>query len=178
MHKPAHLFIAPTGIHWLCIAIIALLLVPLTIFSLEPDRIYNAYFRTFATPAVEREFGFRMERTRMYFHTQALEVFVIKSLEPEGVLAKAGVRVGDVPLGTYMPKNDVAFCRDLLRSHAQITQIHLVNGDEYEARLGRGESSITNVGYNAIIPKQNYLHPRQACATAIFNPCFRVKAIP
>lgn len=154
MKKVPNRFITLSGAQWIYVATIALLLIPLTITNLWPYEIYNLYFRTFESPRVQTEFGFSMDRKRMNFHAQSFEVFVITSIEPTGVLARAGVQPNSIALGTF-PKNDVAFCKYLLRSHNQDIEIHLINDNEYQELLRNGELSTGERGYKVTVPRQN-----------------------
>lgn len=95
-----------------------------------------------------------MDRKRINFRAQSYEVFVITSIEPNGVLARAGVQANSIALGS-LPKNDVAFCEDLLRSHNQDIEIRLINADEFRETLRTGELSAVGRGYEVIIPRQN-----------------------
>ena len=141
--------------HWIYIALIAVVLVPLTIGNLLPDQIYNLYFRTYTRPQVQAEFGFEMAQQRMHFRSQPFDVFVITSIDPNGVLAGYGVQANTISLGTSYPKNDIAFCKDLLRSHNQAVEIHLIDSNEYEQLLKKGEFSMAGRGYKVIIPWHN-----------------------
>jgi len=152
MKNVPHRFITLSGMHWLYVAIIALLLIPFTIVNLWPDGTYDLYFRTFVGPKVQTEFGFRMDHKRMQFRTQSFEVFVISSIEPTGILARAGIQPNSIALSTF-PKNDVAFCKDLLRSRNQDIEIHLINADEYQEILRNGELSTVARGYKVTIPR-------------------------
>jgi hypothetical protein len=124
--------------------------------NLWSDRIYELYFRSFESPKVQTEFGFKMTHKRMFFRSQAIDVFIITSLEPTGVLAKVGVQPNTVALGAF-PKNDIAFCKELLRSHDRNVEIHLINANEYEQLLRKGESYMVEWGYKVIIPRQNQI---------------------
>ena len=88
----------------------------------------------------------------MYYHTQALDVFVIEGLEPDGVLAKAGVKNCDVPVWDYH-MSDVAFYRRLQERPKKAVEIHLVNCAEYEELLKSGDLDLFDRGHKVLIPR-------------------------
>jgi hypothetical protein len=122
------------------VTIIALLIGPFTIAVLYSDQLYAAYVRTYVGREVQHRFGFRMERKTMYYRkVQRLDVFVITALEPDGVLAKAGVKNNDVPLISYH-MSDVDFYLRLRRSQKEAIELRLINVDEYEDWLKTGDA--------------------------------------
>ena len=140
-------------IHWVYLTTFVLLIGPLLVASVYSDELYNAYVRTYIAPGVQRQFGFKMQRRKMYYRgTQELDVFVIEGLEPNGVLAKAGVQNGDVPIGMFH-MSDVAFYRKLQERPAGTVEIHLVNCTEYEELLKSGNLILSDVGNRVVIPK-------------------------
>ena len=139
-------------IHWVYLTIFVLLIGPFSMAVVYHDELYNGYVRTYIAPGVQRQFGFRMERRRMYYHTQAVDVFVIEGLEPDGVLAKAGVQRGDVPVGIYH-MSDVAFYQRLQERPKKAVEIHLVNSAEYEGLLKSGDLDLFDRGHRVVIPR-------------------------
>ena len=140
-------------IHWVYLSIFVLVISPLLIATLYADGLYNGYVRTYIGPRIQRQFGFKMERRRMYYRgRQRLDVFVIESLEPNGLLAKAGVQNGDVPIEMFH-LSDVAFYRRLQESPAKAVEIHLVNCAKYEESLKSDNLFMSDLGNRVVIPK-------------------------
>ena len=140
-------------IHWVYLTVFVLLIGPLLIATLYSDELYNAYVRTYIAPSVQHQFGFKMERRQMYYRgTQELDVFVIEGLEPNGLLAKAGVQNCDVPIGVFH-MSDVAFYRRLQERPKERVEIHLVNCAKYEELLKSGNLILSDVGNRVVISK-------------------------
>jgi hypothetical protein len=139
-------------INWVYVTVVLLLIGPLSIAVVYSGELYNGYVRTYIAPRIQRQFGFKMERRRMHYRTQALDVFVIKGLNPDGVLAKAGVRNGDVPVGDYHV-SDVTFYRELEESRKRAVEIHLVNCAEYEGLLKSGDLDLFDRGHIVTVPR-------------------------
>lgn len=151
--KKSSRLITVKPIHWVYLTVFVLLIGPLLIAALYSDELYNGYVRTYIAPRIQRQFGFKMERRRMYYRgTQELDVFVIEGLEPNGVLAKAGVQNGDVPIGMFH-MSDVAFYRRLQERTEKAVEIHLVNCAEYEESLKSGDLILSDLGNRVVIPK-------------------------
>src|SRR5262245_35650625 len=138
--KPATKFLTLTLSPWVYVTIIALLIAPFLIAVLNFDQIFNSYVRTYLGPEVRRQFGFRMEHQTMYYRqAQRLDVFVITTLEPDGVLARAGVRNDDVPLVSgWFHMSDVNFYRRLQEGRKGPIELRLIGRDEYEYWLKTG----------------------------------------
>jgi hypothetical protein len=138
--------------HWVYVTIIILLIGPFSLAVVYSDELYNGYFRTYTAPAIQRQLGFKMGRRRMYYHTQALDVFAVEGLEPGGILAKAGVQNCDVPVGIYH-LSDVEFYRKLQQSAKKAVEIQLVNCAEYEELLRAGDLDLFTRGHKVVIPR-------------------------
>jgi len=139
-------------IHWVYVTVVLLLIGPFSIAVVYSNELYNGYVRTYVAPRIQRQFGFRMERRRMYYHTQGLDVFVIEGVNPGGVLAKAGVRNDDVPVGVYH-MSDVEFYRKLDGSQEKAVEIQLVNCGEYEGLLKSGDLDLFDRGHKVTITR-------------------------
>ncbi len=84
---------------WILVAALSLCLfaVAMVVF---PDALQTVYLRQTAAPRLKREFGFDSDYVR--------STFTITRITPDGVLAKAGVRVGDRPWD-YHGRDEMSF---------------------------------------------------------------------
>ncbi len=140
---------------WVYVIIFIWIIGPFTFFSLVSHEIFDDYVRTYIAPGIQRRFGFRMERRRMYYRgTQPLNVFVIKNLEPEGALTKLGVQNCDVPLGFYH-MSDVTFYWQLEKSKGTPVEIRFLNCDEYQKALMSGDLFLAGRAHKIVLwPRQ------------------------
>jgi hypothetical protein len=153
--KPAARFLTLTLSPWVYVTIIVLLIGPFSVAVVYSDQIVDAYVRAYVGPEVQDQFGFRMERKRMYYRqVQSLDVFVITAIEPDGVLARAGVKNGDVPLSS-IHMSDVDFYRRLRRSKKEAIKQIVIGCDEYEDWLKTGKSSLYDRARKVVIPQVN-----------------------
>ena len=101
--------------HQLYVFVAVLVLLPLLAGIAFQKELYALYLMRFRGPELEREFGFTAGKVDVVTESGAqLGVFAVISLVPTGILAKAGFRTGDIPIGY---KHDLAaeFYRDLMR---------------------------------------------------------------
>ena len=143
------------AIQWVYVTIFVLIIGPFTVFVMFSQELFDGYIRTYIAPGIQRRFGFRMERRRMYYRgTQPFNVFVITRLEPEGVLTKLGVQNCDVPLGFYH-MSDATFYRQLEKSRSTPVEIRFLNCEEYEQALMAGDLFLAHRVHKIV------LRPRQ-----------------
>jgi hypothetical protein len=114
-----------------------LLSIPCLMAVINPVDFYRLHARIVNGPVVRRLFGFSLERRRMHYRTQAMDVFVINSIDPNGRLAKAGVRNNDIPVAS-IHMNDADFYDTLAASRRAPVKLRLINSDEYEKALKDG----------------------------------------
>jgi hypothetical protein len=127
---------------YVTIAVILFVILPLTVSLAFRDRISDAHLREIVGPKLQREFGFEAGIEPVFEAKQFLDVFVIQSVNPTGILGKAGFRAGDIPMG-YKHGFETGFYQDLLwvKEGDQI-EISVVN--LAEARVGNwSERKIT-----------------------------------
>jgi len=145
-------FLTIKHIQWVYLTVFVLLISPFIVFILYSDEIYKAYVRIYIAPEIRHQFGFKMDRQRMYYHTQPLDVFVITTVE-NGVLAKAGVKDNDIPLGLFH-MSDVNFYLKLRQSQNGPIEIRLINRDEYGRVLREQDWTLLHGQHKVVIPKQ------------------------
>jgi hypothetical protein len=107
---------------YVILAVILFVILPLTVSLAFRDRIYDAYVRELVAPKLQREFGFKAGIEPIVDAKESLNVFVIQSVNPTGILGKAGFRSGDIPIG-YKHGFETGFYHDLL---------WVKNGDQVE----------------------------------------------
>ena len=150
--RPKSKLLTINAFHWVYLTIFVLIVVPFTVANLHCQELFQVYVRTSIAPSIERQFGFKMERRRMFYrNVQPLSVFVIKGLEPDGVLAKLGVRDCDVPVG-FFHMSDVAFYRQLEKSGSNTVEIGFINCNEYERTLASGDLFIIDRVHKIVLP--------------------------
>lgn len=153
--KPATKFLTLTQNPCIYLIIMVLLMGPFSISLIYANEILEVYVRSEIGPEVQRQFGFRMMHKNMYYqHRQRLDVFVFTSLEPDGVLAKAGVRNNDVPLSTFH-MNDIHLYRRLRASRKEAIELRVIGCDQYEDWLQTGRTSLSARERRVLIPPQD-----------------------
>ena len=155
--KAGHDLVTLRRSQWVYLMIWTLLIGPFWLAVACHDEIYAAYVRTYVAPGVRRQFGFRVERQRMHYLTQPLDVFVIADTSPQGALAKAGVLNNDVPV-TYIHMSDVGFYLKLRQSRGGPVEIRLANRDEYREWLKSGDAFPLK-WRKVVIPRQALSEP-------------------
>ena len=87
-------------------------MVPLAVWLLVGDYLYAEYVLDVKAPRLRQRFGFSMDRVRIESPPDAYDVSAISAVAPDGVLARAGFRPGDVPTG-YVEGGRAAFYQEL-----------------------------------------------------------------
>lgn len=153
--KPGANFITLQRGQWAYLTITVLLIGPFWVAVACSEEIYAAYVRTYVAPEVQRRFGFKVGRERMYYgaRRQPLDVFFINATEPDGVLARAGALSGDVPVGAYH-WSDVGLYVRLRESRRRPVELHLVNRDQYREWLKTGDDLLFERQRKIVIPRQ------------------------
>jgi hypothetical protein len=132
-----------------------LLLGPFSIALIYSDEIFETYVRAEIAPQVQNQFGFRMVHKNMYYRQrQRLDVFLFTALEPDGVLAKAGVRNNDIPLGGLLSISDINLYRRLYQGRKEAVELRLIGCDEYEDWLREDKFSLFDRTRRVVIPQQ------------------------
>lgn len=75
------------------------------------------YFSDVVCPDLEEELGFRLARRSIPFRGETSDVTMIVAVDPDGIMARSGVRPGDIPFG-YVHGVESGFCRDLAEAVA------------------------------------------------------------
>ena len=134
--------------------IMVLLMGPFSIALIYSDEILEAYIRSEIAPQVQHQFGFSMVHKSMYYRQrQRLDVFVFSGLEPDGVLAKAGVMNNDVPLRTFH-MSDINLYRRLRQGRTEAVELRLIGSDEYEDWLRAEKFFLFDRTRRVVVPKQ------------------------
>ena len=126
-------------IHYVYVTIVVLVIGPFTVMTMYSQDFFDGYVRTFIGPRLQRKFGFKMEMRRMYYRKkQAVSVFVIKNLTPDGEFARLGVRNCDVPV-SFTHMSDASLYRKLEKSESRKVEIRFVDCGTYERELESGD---------------------------------------
>jgi hypothetical protein len=154
---------------WAFLTIFVLLIGPLIVASLFSDTLFRAYARDCMAPRLQSEFGFRMEKRRMYYGRQPLNVFVIQGIKRDGILARIGIRNGDIPIGMFH-MSDVNFYWTLERSRTTPVEIRLIRCNDYKEMLRSGDLLMSHHwrkaflfnghgGYTVSLPSPTHVPP-------------------
>jgi hypothetical protein len=100
--------LTPSLRQWLILAVTLLVVLPLVVGIVFQNPIQDAYVHEFVSPRLQRELGF----TAGWMKAEGQQAWVIRSVEPDGVLARAGFREGDEPSG-YVHGVETGFLTDL-----------------------------------------------------------------
>ena len=95
------------------VGLVTLIVLPVLMGLTFQPQLYDAYLDHFVRPGLEREFGFTAGTVRIPGGEDGTDAFGIVAVAPGGVLARAGVRPGDVPVG-YRHGFATGFYLDLL----------------------------------------------------------------
>lgn len=118
----------------LLIAVTTLVLAPLMMTGVFYEQFRTAVLRKFLVPGIEAKYGYKTESRRLYYGEQPLDVYVVSFVEPNGRMAAAGLRIGDVPMGLFH-MSDVALADKLSATDAfQVPQTVIEIGS-YEELL-------------------------------------------
>lgn len=98
---------------WLSLSVTLLIALPLIISIALHDHIYTAYLHHVVAPELEHHFQFKSGTERITDNGQALDVFLIDSVQSSGIFGKAGFQSGDIPVG-YKHGFESGFYQDLL----------------------------------------------------------------
>jgi hypothetical protein len=93
-------------------ALFVLVVVPLAVWLLVGDYLYAEYVLDVKAPRLRQRFGFSMDRVRIGSPPDTYDVSAISAVTPDGVLARAGFKPGDVPTG-YVDAGRAAFYQEL-----------------------------------------------------------------
>jgi hypothetical protein len=100
---------------WIYIFVIFVIVLPIILCFAFFNQIYASYLHEFVRPKLEEEFGFKSGTESLIDGKEKSEVFLIKFVEPEGILANAGFQSGDIPVG-YKHGFESGFYLDLMAS--------------------------------------------------------------
>ncbi len=95
------------------VLLVILAVLPLLLALTCQPELYDFHLDRFLRPGLEREFGFQAGTITVRPGTAALSMFAVVAVAPEGRLAKAGIRAGDIPVG-YKHGFESGFVADLL----------------------------------------------------------------
>jgi hypothetical protein len=93
-------------------ALFVFAIVPLVVWLLLGDYLYAEYVLDVKAPRLRQRFGFSMDRVRIGSPPDGYEVSAISAVTPDGILARAGFKPGDVPTG-YVDAGRAAFYQEL-----------------------------------------------------------------
>jgi hypothetical protein len=99
--------------HQLYFTLVLLVLLPLVLGIAFQHQLHGLYLEHFVRPDLEREFGFTAGEIRIPALAGCPPQFAIVAVSPTGVLGRAGVRPGDLPVG-YVHGFSSGFYSDLL----------------------------------------------------------------
>ncbi|SRR6266487_5549639 len=115
----------------LYVGLVALIVLPLLMALTFQPQLYDAYLDHFVRPGLEREFGFTAGTVRLPAEAGELNTFGIIAVTPGGVLEKAGVRPGDLPVG-YRHGFSTGFYQDLLAARRGVpVEVALLSSADY-----------------------------------------------
>ena len=121
---------------WLLIAVTILVLAPLMMTGIFYGQFRTAVLRKFFVPGIEARYGYKTESRRLYYGEQPLDVYVVSSIEPNGRMAAAGLRIGDVPLAIFH-MSDVALADELSLTDASQIKLTVIEIESYEEWLNQ-----------------------------------------
>jgi hypothetical protein len=101
----------------LYVALVLLVLLPLVVGIAFQDRLYGVYLEHFVRPDLEKEFGFTAGEVQVPSRAPCPPQFAIVEVSRTGVLWRAGMRPGDLPVG-YVHGSATGFYSDLVRVRA------------------------------------------------------------
>ncbi len=116
----------------LYVGLVALIVLPLLMALTFQPQLYDAYLDHFVRPGLEREFGFTAGTVRLPAEAGALSMFGVVAVTPGGVLERAGVRSGDLPIGYHFA---TGFYLDLLAvRRGEPVEVALLSSGDYGKR--------------------------------------------
>ena len=135
MQRPAALRpISSTRSQWVYLFVTLLIVLPLILAFVFSNQIYAVYLREFVAPRLEREFGFKAGRTQVQFRGRTDQVFAVLRVTPGGILHRAGVEPGDIPVG-YQHGFETGFLQDLVwAKEGHAVEIELARPPDLEKR--------------------------------------------
>ena len=126
---------------WLLIAVTTLVVTPLMMTGIFYGQFRTAVLRKFFVPGIEAKFGYKTEPRRLYYGEQPLDIYVVSSIEPNGRMAAAGLRIGDVPLGIFH-MSDVGLAEELATADASPIRLKVVDIEFYEEWLSNDATGL------------------------------------
>ena len=116
--------------HFILLSITLLVILPLICAIVFQRDIHLAYTEYFVAPEMQRQFGYVAEWKTI----QGMNLYVITSIVPEGLLAKMGFEVGDIPFeyhsGFQAFYSALQEARDGIPSKLELMrEAHVMSGD-------------------------------------------------
>jgi len=119
----------------LYVGLIVVVALPIVLALVFQFQIYDAYLEQFVRPGLEREFGFTAGTIQLPAVAGPCDQFAIVAVSADGILAKAGVRSGDLPVG-YKHGFATGFYQDLLQvQRGSSVKIRVLAASDYEKGL-------------------------------------------
>lgn len=115
---------------WLLIAVVIFVVAPLVMISLFYGHFRTAVLRKFLVAGVEARSGYKTEPRRLYYREQPLDVYVVSSIEPNGRMDAAGLRIGDVPMEVFH-MTDVSLAEKLSAPDASTIRLEVIDIESY-----------------------------------------------
>ncbi len=124
-------YLTLSRVQQLYVGLVLLVVIPIVLGLVFQYQLYDFYLDQFERPRLERQFGFTSGTLQIPGQPPSHPQFAVVDVRPDGALAKAGFRPGDMPVG-YKHGFSTGFYQALLAvREGNAVYVHVLAASDY-----------------------------------------------